>query len=70
MATSVHAVEALERQEAERIVHAMARERGLTFRQQMPAIISRVRPAGIASSVSGRFAIIENGFGPSSFLGS
>jgi type IV secretory pathway VirD2 relaxase len=56
-------VATLERQEVERVGHQMARERGLTY---MPANAGEYvsgRLAGIASLVSGRFAMIENGLG-------
>jgi hypothetical protein len=53
----------LERLEVERVGHQMARERGLTY---MPANAGEYvsgRLAGVASLVSGRFAMIDNGFG-------
>jgi len=56
-------VATLERQEVERVGHQMARERGLTY---MPANAGEYvsgRLAGVASLVSGRFAMIENGLG-------
>jgi type IV secretory pathway VirD2 relaxase len=59
----VSTVATLERQEVERVGHQMARERGLTY---MPANAGEYvsgRLAGIASLVSGRFALIENGLG-------
>jgi type IV secretory pathway VirD2 relaxase len=59
----VDIVAILERQEVDRVGHQMARERGLTY---VPANASEYvsgRLAGIASLVSGRFAMIENGLG-------
>lgn len=59
----VRTVATLERQEVERVGQQMARERGLTY---MPASAGEYvsgRLAGIASLVSGRFAMIENGLG-------
>jgi hypothetical protein len=59
----VDTVPALERREIERVGHQMARERGLTY---MPANAGEYvsgRLAGVASLVSGRFAIIDNGLG-------
>jgi Protein of unknown function (DUF3363) len=53
----------LERREIERVGHQMARERGLTY---MPASAGEYvggRLAGVASLVSGRFAMIDNGLG-------
>ncbi len=53
----------LGRQEVERAGHQMARERGLTY---MPANAGEYisgRLAGVASLVSGRFAMIDNGLG-------
>ncbi|WGS28021.1 DUF3363 domain-containing protein [Bradyrhizobium sp. ISRA464] len=53
----------LERREVERVGHQMARERGLTY---MPANAGEHvsgRLAGVASLVSGRFAMIDNGLG-------
>ena len=53
----------LERLEVERVGHQMARERGLTY---MPANAGEYvsgRLAGVASLVSGRFAMIDNGLG-------
>ena len=59
----VNTVATLERQEVERVGHQMARERGLTY---MPANAGEYvsgRLAGVASLVSGRFAMIDNGLG-------
>jgi type IV secretory pathway VirD2 relaxase len=56
-------VATLERREIERVGHQMARERGLTY---MPANAGEYvsgRLAGVASLVSGRFAMIDNGLG-------
>ncbi|UPJ54633.1 relaxase/mobilization nuclease and DUF3363 domain-containing protein [Bradyrhizobium sp. 200] len=56
-------VATLERREVERIGQQMARERGLTY---MPASAGEYvtgRLAGVASLVSGRFAMIDNGLG-------
>jgi len=53
----------LERREIERVGHQMARERGLAY---MPANAGEYvsgRLAGVASLVSGRFAMIDNGLG-------
>ena len=60
---SASTVATLQRQEVDRVGHQMARERGLTY---MPANAGEYvsgRLAGIASLVSGRFAMIENGLG-------
>jgi len=60
---SASTVAALQRQEVERVGHQMARERGLTY---MPANAGEYvsgRLAGVASLVSGRFAMIDNGLG-------
>jgi hypothetical protein len=57
----VGSVATLERQEVDRVGQMMARERGLDY---LPANASEYmsgRLAGVASLVSGRFAIIENG---------
>jgi type IV secretory pathway VirD2 relaxase len=59
----VDTVATLERREVERVGHQMARERGLTY---MPANAGEYvsgRLAGVASLVSGRFAMIDNGLG-------
>jgi hypothetical protein len=53
----------LERREIERVGQQMARDRGLTY---VPANASEYvsgRLAGVASLVSGRFAMIDNGLG-------
>jgi type IV secretory pathway VirD2 relaxase len=60
---SASTVATLQRQEVERVGHQMARERGLTY---MPANAGEYvsgRLAGVASLVSGRFAMIDNGLG-------
>ena len=59
----VDALAILERRELERVGHQMAGERGLTY---MPANAGEHvsgRLAGVASLVSGRFAMIDNGLG-------
>jgi type IV secretory pathway VirD2 relaxase len=59
----VHAVSTLERREVDRVGQQMARDRGLTY---MPANAGEYvsgRLAGVASLVSGRFAMIDNGLG-------
>jgi hypothetical protein len=59
----VSAAATLQRREVERVGHQMATERGLTY---MPANAGEYvsgRLAGVASLVSGRFAMIENGLG-------
>jgi len=59
----VDIVATLEQREVERVGHQMARERGLTY---MPANAGEYvsgRLAGVASLVSGRFAMIDNGLG-------
>jgi type IV secretory pathway VirD2 relaxase len=59
----VHTLATLERQEVDRVGQQMARERGLTY---VPANASEYvsgRLAGVASLVSGRFAMIDNGLG-------
>ena len=53
----------LQRQEVERVGHQMARERGLTYLPANAGEYVSGRLAGIASLVSGRFAMIENGLG-------
>ena len=53
----------LQRQEVERVGHQMARERGLTYVPANAGDYVSGRVAGIASLVSGRFAMIENGLG-------
>jgi hypothetical protein len=59
----VGTVAALERQEVERVGHQMARERGLTYLPANAGEYVSGRLAGVASLVSGRFAMIENGLG-------
>jgi type IV secretory pathway VirD2 relaxase len=59
----VHTLATLERQEVDRVGQQMARDRGLTY---VPANASdnvSGRLAGVASLVSGRFAMIDNGLG-------
>jgi hypothetical protein len=52
-----------ERREIERVGHQMARERGLTYVPANASDYVSGRLAGLASLVSGRFAMIENGLG-------
>jgi hypothetical protein len=59
----VRTVATLERQEVERVGHQMARDRGLTYLPANAGEYVSGRLAGIASLVSGRFAMIENGLG-------
>jgi type IV secretory pathway VirD2 relaxase len=59
----VGTVATLERQEVERVGHQMARERGLTYLPANAGEYVSGRLAGVASLVSGRFAMIENGLG-------
>jgi type IV secretory pathway VirD2 relaxase len=54
-------VATLQRQEVERVGQQMARERGLTYVPANAGDYLSGRLAGIASLVSGRFAMIENG---------
>jgi hypothetical protein len=59
----VHTLATLERQEVDRVGQQMAADRGLTY---VPANASEYvsgRLAGVASLVSGRFAMIDNGLG-------
>jgi hypothetical protein len=59
----ISTVSTLERLEVERVGHEMAKERALTY---MPANAGEYvsgHLAGVASLVSGRFAMIENGLG-------
>ena len=59
----VHTLATLERQEVDHVGQQMARDRGLTY---VPANASEYvsgRLAGVASLVSGRFAMIDNGLG-------
>jgi type IV secretory pathway VirD2 relaxase len=57
------AVATLERQEVDRVGQQMARDRGLTFVPSSVGEDVSGRLAGVASLVSGRFAMIENGLG-------
>jgi type IV secretory pathway VirD2 relaxase len=59
----VGSVATLQRQEVERVGQQMARERGLTYVPANAGDHVSGRLAGIASLVSGRFAMIENGLG-------
>jgi type IV secretory pathway VirD2 relaxase len=59
----VSIVATLQRQEVERVGQQMARERGLTHVPTNAGDYVSGRLAGIASLVSGRFAMIENGLG-------
>jgi hypothetical protein len=59
----VHTVTTLQRQEVDRVGQLMARERGLTFVPTSAGEYVSGRLAGVASLVSGRFAMIENGLG-------
>jgi hypothetical protein len=59
----VSTVATLERLEVERVGQQMARERGLTYTPSQAGEYVSGRLAGIASLVSGRFAMIENGLG-------
>jgi hypothetical protein len=56
-------VATLERREIERVGHQMARERGLTYVPANAGDYVSGRLAGVASLVSGRFAMIDNGLG-------
>lgn len=60
---SASTVATLQRQEVERVGQQMARERGLTYVPASAGDYVSGRLAGIASLVSGRFAMIENGLG-------
>jgi len=60
---SASTVATLQRQEAERVGQHMARERGLTYMPPNASEYVSGHLAGIASLVSGRFAMIENGLG-------
>ncbi|MBV8917099.1 DUF3363 domain-containing protein, partial [Bradyrhizobium sp.] len=53
----------LERLEVERVGQQMARDRGLTFRPSSAGEYVSGRLTGVASLVSGRFAVIDNGLG-------
>jgi type IV secretory pathway VirD2 relaxase len=59
----VGTVATLQRQEVERVGQQMARERGLTYMPANAGGYVSGRLAGVASLVSGRFAMIENGLG-------
>jgi type IV secretory pathway VirD2 relaxase len=59
----VHTVTILERQEVERVGQQMAKDRGLTFVPANAGDYVSGRLAGVASLVSGRFAMIDNGLG-------
>lgn len=59
----VHTVATLERQEVERVGPQMARDRGLTYVPSNAGEYVSGRLSGVASLVSGRFAMIENGLG-------
>jgi hypothetical protein len=59
----VHTLTILERQEVDRVGHQMAKDRGLTFVPSSAGEHVSGRLAGVASLVSGRFAMIENGLG-------
>jgi type IV secretory pathway VirD2 relaxase len=59
----VGTVATLQRQEVERVGQQMARERGLAYVPANAGEYLSGRLAGIASLVSGRFAMIENGLG-------
>jgi type IV secretory pathway VirD2 relaxase len=60
---SASTVATLQRQEVERVGQQMARERGLSYIPANAGDYVSGRLAGIASLVSGRFAMIENGLG-------
>jgi type IV secretory pathway VirD2 relaxase len=60
---SASTVATLQRQEVERVGQQMARERGLTYVPANAGDHVSGRLAGVASLVSGRFAMIENGLG-------
>jgi type IV secretory pathway VirD2 relaxase len=59
----VHTVTTLERQEVDRVGQQMARDRGLTYTPANAGEYVSGRLAGVASLVSGRFAMMENGLG-------
>ena len=59
----VSTVATLERREIERVGQQMARERGLTYMPSNAGEHVSGRLAGVASLISGRFAMIENGLG-------
>jgi Protein of unknown function (DUF3363) len=60
---SASTVATLQRREVERVGQHLARERGLTYMPANAGDYVSGRLAGIASLVSGRFAMIENGLG-------
>ena len=60
---SASTVATLQRQEAESVGQQMARERGLTYVPANAGEYVSGRLAGVASLVSGRFAMIDNGLG-------
>ncbi|HTO62698.1 MAG TPA: DUF3363 domain-containing protein [Bradyrhizobium sp.] len=60
---SAGTVATLQRQEVERVGQQMARERGLTYMPANAGDYVSGRLAGLASLVSGRFAMLENGLG-------
>ena len=59
----IHNVTNLERQEVDRVGQQMARDRGLAFVPGSAGEYVSGRLAGVASLVSGRFAMIDNGLG-------
>ena len=59
----VHTLTILARQEIDRVGQQMAKDRGLTFVPSSSGEHVSGRLAGVASLVSGRFAMIENGLG-------
>jgi type IV secretory pathway VirD2 relaxase len=59
----VHTLATLERQEVDRVGQQMAADRGLAFVPISAGEYVNGRLAGVASLVSGRFAMIENGLG-------
>lgn len=59
----VHTVTTLERKEVDRVGQQMAKDRGLTFVPSSAGEHVSGRLAGVASLVSGRFAMIENELG-------
>jgi type IV secretory pathway VirD2 relaxase len=59
----VSTVATLQRQEVERVGQQLAQERGLTYVPANAGEYVSGRLAGVASLVSGRFAMVENGLG-------
>jgi type IV secretory pathway VirD2 relaxase len=59
----VHTLATLERQEVDRVGQQLAADRGLAFVPISAGEYVNGRLAGVASLVSGRFAMIENGLG-------